>query len=52
MMMPLENSLNQLVDQIIDSKLERQEEIFIQKMNELEQKILSTTSGGTHEILQ
>lgn len=31
MMMPLGNSLNQLVDQIIDLKLERQEEIFIQK---------------------
>lgn len=52
MKMPLEDSLNQLVDQIIDLKLERQEEIFIQKINELEQKILFTTSGGTHEILQ
>lgn len=52
MMMTLQNSLNQVVDQIIDLKLERQEEIFIQKMNELEQKILSSTNSGTHEILQ
>lgn len=50
--MTLQTSLNQVVDQIIDLKLEKQEELFAQKMYELEQKVLSNASAGTHEILQ
>lgn len=52
MMMNIHSNFNQAMDMIIDSKLEKETEVLTNRIDQLEQKLLTATSNSHREILQ